>query len=57
MKKWTDFHDIKIKLEKKWESGEILYNIIEEKALFPVRIKITGPNSNELSLEFEKVIR
>lgn len=57
MKKWTDFHDIKTKLEKKWESGEILCNIIEKKALFPVRIKINGPNSNELSLEFEKVIQ
>ena len=57
LKKWTDFHDIKTKLEKKWESGEILCNIIEEKALFPVRIKITGPGSNELSLEFEKVIQ
>ena len=57
MKKWTDFHDIKTKLEKKWKSGEILRNMIEEKNLFPSRIKITGPGSNELSLEFEKVIQ
>ncbi|MDO5062234.1 MAG: DUF2220 family protein [Peptostreptococcaceae bacterium] len=57
MKKWTDFHDIKAKLEKKWTSGEILRNIIEEKGLFPDKIKITGPNSNELSLEFEKAIQ
>ena len=56
MKKWTDFHDIKTKLEKKWKSGEILCNMIEEKDLFPSRIKIKGPNSNELSLEFEKEI-
>ncbi len=57
MKKWTDFHDIKLKLEKKWNSGEILRDIVEEKGLFPYRIKINGPNSNELSLEFERAIQ
>lgn len=57
MKKWTDFHDIKLKLEKKWKSGEILRDIVEEKGLFPYRIKINGPNSNELSLEFERAIQ
>lgn len=57
LKKWTDFQDIKAKLEKKWRNGEILRNIVEEKGLFPDRIKITAPNSNELSLEFEKAIQ
>lgn len=57
LKKWTDFYDIKAKLEKKWKSGEILCNMIEEKNLFPSRVKINGPNSNELSLDFEKVIQ
>lgn len=56
MKKWTDFYDIKEKLEKKWKNGEILRNIVEDKGLFPEQIKINGPNSNEMSLKFEQVI-
>ena len=57
MKKWTDFHDIKLKLEKKWKNGEILRDTIEEQGLFPYRIKINVPDSNELSLEFERAIQ
>lgn len=57
MKKWTDFQDIKAKLDKKWKSGAILRDIIDESGLFPDKIKISGPNSNELSLEFEKAIQ
>lgn len=57
LKKWTDFHDIKKKLERKWQNGEILRDIIEERGFFPHRIKITYPTSHELNLEFEKVIQ
>ena len=57
MKKWTDFNDIKLKLEKKWKNGEILRDTIEEQGLFPYRIKINVPDSNELSLEFERAIQ
>ena len=48
MKKWTDFHDIKLKLEKKWKSGEILRGFNVEG--FPFNLKING-NKVEEQLE------
>lgn len=57
LKKWTDFQDIKNKLDKKWKSGEMLRNVIEENDLFLLKIKISAPSINEMSSDFEKVIK
>lgn len=52
LKKWTKINDIKAKIESKWNKGEILRNSLEENNLFPLKIALKVPTSQEFSLYF-----
>ena len=53
MTAWTRNDDIKKKLEKKWDNGEILAHCISPQSFVPLRIPIKYPTARELAHQFE----
>ena len=52
---WTTPTDLKSQVQKLWEKGILLAAMSEESDLFPLRLKLKGPNSGELSEKFSDV--
>ena len=50
--RWTRPPDVKARLQRRWERGEILADALVEASLFPLRIPIKGPGSGEISADF-----
>lgn len=53
MKPWTRVIDIRKKLEKKWNSGDLLARSVSSEPFAPLRIPLRRPNARELAHEFE----
>jgi hypothetical protein len=53
--RWTTPSNVKTRLCRRWERGDILANSLEDRALFPLRIPIQGPTSGEISADFSAV--
>ncbi|MGB6223039.1 DUF3322 domain-containing protein [Haloferula sp.] len=47
--------DVKSKLRRRWDRGDILSGQIKRESLFPLRFTIRGPSSSELSSNFSAV--
>lgn len=56
MSNWTDSKAIKAKLLQQWNSGLFLRHCVQEEALFPLRIKLTGPTSQEVGTQFAQMV-
>jgi hypothetical protein len=52
---WTSAADIRPKLRRRWERGELLRNLLGADPLFPLRLPLNGPSSAELSSRFDEV--
>ncbi len=50
--RWTSPHDVRARLRRRWERGEILADSLADASLFPLRIPIKGPGSKEISADF-----
>lgn len=53
MKPWTRNKDIKLTLEKKWDKGQFLVQVVGSSPFDPFRIPLKRPNAGELASEFE----
>jgi hypothetical protein len=51
-KAWTSPADLRARVSREWESGKIPASLIGGPAAFPLRIKLKGPTSSELSERF-----
>lgn len=54
MTSWTRNEDIKRKLEKKWQRGEILAHCVSPQPFEPLRISLKHPTAKELAHKFEE---
>lgn len=52
---WTTMRDLKAQLSRPWERGELLRTLVTGEAMFPIRLKLKGPSSAELTERFEAV--
>lgn len=52
---WTTPADIKERLRRRWQRGEILASAINQDALFPLRIPIKGPTPTQITADFGAV--
>ena len=50
---WTAPRELKAQLARLWERGELLRALLDNAALFPLRLALKGPNSAELGEHFE----
>jgi len=50
--RWTTPADVKARLRRRWERGEILGDPLADTSIFPLRIPIKGPSSGEISRDF-----
>jgi hypothetical protein len=51
-KHWTTPADIKDRLRRRWQRGEILASSLTQYPLFPLRLPIKGPTSAQISADF-----
>ncbi|MEF9984022.1 MAG: DUF2220 family protein [Oscillospiraceae bacterium] len=56
MPNWTDSKGIKQIVLKKWEKGTILSSAFQQDNLFPLRIKLTSPTSDEMSKNYSDIV-
>jgi len=52
---WTTSSDIKERLRRRWQRGDILASSLREVELFPLCLPIKGPTSTEIVDDFDKV--
>jgi len=52
---WTTPADIKDRLRRRWQRGEILASSLTQDPLFPLRLPIKGPSSTQISADFGAV--
>jgi hypothetical protein len=52
---WTKPADIKAQVQKWWDSGELLCDIMRETSQFPRKLKLKGPRSSEIADHFEEL--
>jgi hypothetical protein len=52
MTTWTKPEDIRLKLRHEWEKGRIQATILGGEAIFPLRIPLRGPSTQDLSRQF-----
>jgi hypothetical protein len=50
---WTGPKDLLGQVQKRWDSGALLAEMIEASGLFPLRLQLKGPSSAELGARFE----
>lgn len=55
--KWSDPLWIRKELQRKWDSGRILRSLLEPDDLFPLRIALKRPKSNEINENFAEISR
>jgi hypothetical protein len=49
---WTTPADVKARLRRRWQRGEILASALTQELLFPLRLPIKGPTSAQISADF-----
>jgi hypothetical protein len=52
---WTSSQDLRGQLSRLWERGKLLRGVVTQEAIFPLRLTLRGPTSNELATQFEAV--
>ena len=52
---WTTVSDLKTQLHKLWDRGTLLTSMVQEENLFPLRLRLKGPDSKQLSERFADV--
>ena len=57
---WTTTTDLRAQVQKIWDKGQLLAAFVGDaplrgEALFPLRLRLVGPTSNELSERFDEV--
>lgn len=52
---WSQPKDILAQLESLWQRGTLLASILQEEALFPLRLALKTPSSSEISAQFDAV--
>ncbi len=55
MSDWTSPADLRAQVLRRWDRGELLAELVTPTALFPLRLALRGPSSNELSERFDAV--
>lgn len=55
MSRWTDLKAIKAKLDRHWQSGDLLRALRRPESLFPLRLPLKQPTSSEMSDCFVEV--
>lgn len=55
--RWSDPQWIREELRRKWESGRILRALLMEDDLFPLRLPLKRPKSNEVNENFAEISR
>lgn len=53
--KWTTEAELKSQLQKRWEKGEFLQNFLQNEPLFPLKLMLKKPTSNDITNEFQAV--
>jgi len=53
--RWTTPAEIKARLRRRWERGDILSDSIAQTTLYPLRLSIKGPTSGEIAANFAAV--
>jgi hypothetical protein len=53
MREWTSALALREQLRKRWDSGDLLAERVASNMLFPLRLTVRGPSSNELSERFD----
>ncbi len=53
--KWTTEAELKSQLQKRWEKGEFLQNFLQNEPLFPLKLTLKRPTSNDITNEFQAV--
>ena len=51
---WTTPADLRAQVQKLWDKGELLRPCVQGYALFPRRLRLTGPTSTELTERFDE---
>jgi len=51
-KRWTVPEEIRGRVLRLWERGDVLVSALENRGLFPLSISIRGPSSSEISSDF-----
>lgn len=52
---WTRAADLRAQVHKLWDKGALLGATLQADTLFPLRLRLAGPSSTELSERFDKV--
>lgn len=52
---WTTPGDLRTQLLRRWERGELLRPLVSGESCYPLRLKLKGPGSSDLSAHFEAV--
>ena len=52
---WTTCADLRAQVQRRWDKGEVLAELAAPGDLFPLRLSLRGPTSNELSERFDEV--
>ena len=52
---WTQPGDLKARLQRRWDRGELLAAVIEGGGTFPLALPLKGPSSTEMASRFEEV--
>ena len=52
---WSSSKDLKTKLMRIWERGDLLREALTENHHFPLRLSLKTPDSNDLSSRFDAV--
>lgn len=53
--KLTRPNDLRVKMQKLWDSGELLASLVMNESLFPKRLALKGPTSDEIAERFDEV--
>ena len=52
---WTTSADLRLQVQKLWDKGDLLRPCVQEEAMLPRRLRLTGPTSTELTERFDEV--
>ncbi|UXI69793.1 DUF3322 domain-containing protein [Tahibacter amnicola] len=53
--RWSDVTDIRSQLERRWEKGELLRDLLREASQFPLRIALRTPDTRDITERFDAV--
>lgn len=56
MPSWSDYSAIRREVNRKWDTGQILRNAFEDEGLFPLRLKLKVPSTEEMNTHFAEML-